>query len=73
MKPVSLCCIRKRSVLFFRSVHNADVLCEQNTEYFRSVRKIAKRDYWLRRVRPSVLLWVCMEKIGSYWTHFYEI
>jgi len=34
-----------------------------------SVRKIAKSDYWLHHVCPSVR----MEKCGSHWTDFCKI
>jgi hypothetical protein len=36
---------------------------------FRRVRKIAKRDYYLRHVRLSVR----MEQLGFHWTDFHEI
>jgi len=36
---------------------------------FRRVRKIAKSDYQLRHVRPSVR----MEQFRSHWTDFHEI
>jgi len=40
-----------------------------NVKVFRSVRRIAKSDYKLRHVRPSVL----MEQHGSHWEDFHEI
>jgi hypothetical protein len=39
-----------------------------HAEGFRRVRKIAKSDYELRHVRPSVR----MEQLGSHWTDFDE-
>jgi len=42
----------------------------------RRVRKIAKSDYWIRHVWPSVCLSVCpparREQLGSHWADFYE-
>jgi hypothetical protein len=35
----------------------------------RRVRKIAKIDYWHRRVCPSIRI----EQLGSHWTDFHEL
>jgi hypothetical protein len=41
--------------------------------FFRRVRKIAKSDYHLHHVCPSVRLSVQMKQLGSHWTDFNEI
>jgi hypothetical protein len=40
---------------------------------FRRVHEIAKSDYSLRHVRPSVRPSIRMEQLGSHWTDFDEI
>ena len=39
-------------------------------QFVRRVAKIAKSDYWLRHVRPSVRPSVRMEKFDYHWTDF---
>jgi len=46
-----------------------DVVREFSQSVFRRVRKIAKSDYLLRHIRPSLR----MERLGSHWTYFHEI
>jgi hypothetical protein len=56
---------------------HGDVRVKLQQFVFRRIRKIAKSDYWLRRVclfvRPSASQPALIELIGSRWTDFYEI
>jgi hypothetical protein len=57
----------RQQKLKFHGVLGEDV--EGLRDYFRRVRKTAKREYQLRHVCPSVR----MEQLGSRWTDFHEI